>query len=371
MRPSQKNMAARIAKPMEEAYAQNITRRDLIGSSAISAGLAMLPRNALASTASVVSSTTWASWAKKAIYWVIAKASNALYNVAASKEVGSNYVRVNSGSIEYNNGTNGTFSYIDAVAVSSYSGTKGLYLSISAATDFITGLTDTISYICSDPNGDEALSNSGTLGTGGVRAITVANSKQGTWRVKFVCNSNLKWSSSVTIIDMNAPTSASAFGNGDDMVIDIEGGKYYRIPSENKQLGVVPLVDEVAMVPMRVADLYELFWDSSLGEYVYDLAPYRVGDVIYIRDVPDEVTYEPELDRTILAFPTTRGSALWPFDGDLQDILSVGENVSFHFNVVEEHADERYVFTSIDYFKNAEQKLKDKSVGLNVTDYLG
>ena len=115
-------------------------------------------------------SSTWIDWAATAIKWIIYKIDNAVYNVSASKEIGTNYVKVSSGSIEYNNGTNGSSSYIDINARSPYnsSGNPDMSISLATSCSFLTGLTDVMAVTLTNPSGSYVINT--TLGMNGITA---------------------------------------------------------------------------------------------------------------------------------------------------------------------------------------------------------
>ncbi len=104
--------------------------------------------------------------------------------------------------------------------------------------------------------------------------------------------------------------------------------------------------------------------------YVYNLPSFSIGDDLIITDTVQNMTYEPDADRTILEFNTRRGTAYWPFDGNLMNQIFVGDQISFSFNVVEQYTSGEHVFESLNYFQNAQAKLFDSSVKLDINNYL-
>lgn len=315
---------------------------------------------------------TWVSWAKTAIKWIVYKVDHAIYNVSASKEEGANYIRVSSGSIDYNNGTNGSSSYIDVVARSNFlsSGNPNLSISLSTSCSFLTGLTDVMAVTLTNPSGSYVINT--TLGMNGVTAYGVrSSSAQGNYRATYAVTKHQKWTATATVFDSNAPTTRSISNDAQgEMVIDWDGGKYYLIPSdENVKLMSSGLVDK-SECDMSVDELYEQFWDSGLENYTYELKGFSVGEGVGVTDTIVNMTYEADKNRTILEFATRRGNAYWPFDGNLTNLYSVGDQVSFAFNVVEEYSDGQYVFENLDYFQNAEEKLFDSDIQLDIKDYI-
>lgn len=312
--------------------------------------------------------STWVDWAAAAIKWVIYKVDNVLYNVSASKEVGSNYVRVSSGSIEYNNGTNGSSSYIDINARSPYlsSGNPNMSISLSTSCSFLTGLTDVMAVTLTNPSGSYVINT--TLGMNGITSYGVKKaSAQGTYRATYAVTKNQKWTAAARLFDANTPTRSSFDIDNQNMVIDWDDNKYYYIPTNDETVSTVALSSENIL---DVDQLYEQFWDSKLNEYVYDLKNFVVGDNVIVSDSIKGITYDAEKERTILEFDTRRGTAYWPFDGNLLDQYNVGDQVTFVFNVVQAYESEAYVFENLDYFQHAEDKLFDSLVNVNIADYL-
>ncbi len=313
-------------------------------------------------------SSTWIDWAATAIKWIIYKIDNAVYNVSASKEIGSNYVKVSSGSIEYNNGTNGSSSYIDINARSPYnsSGNPDMSISLATSCSFLTGLTDVMAVTLTNPSGSYVINT--TLGMNGITAYGIKKaSAQGTYRATYAVTKNQKWTTSATIFDANTPTKSSFDINNQNMVIDWNDNKYYYIPTNDETVSTFVLSNKDIL---DVDELYEQFWDSKLNKYVYDLKNYVVGDNLIVSDSIKDITYDSEKKRTILEFDTRRGTAYWPFDGNLLSQYNVGDQVTFAFSVVQAYASKSYVFESLDYFQHAEDKLYDSSINVNITDYL-
>lgn len=311
---------------------------------------------------------TWVSWAAKAIYWLIEQINDELYEVEAETEVGDNYVRVSSGSIEYNDGENGPTSQIDIEAATNFyvNGKPDLTISISASTSFITALSSVISVYVMNSETDESVVNQ-NLGHNGITAFSVDNTRdEGTYNAMFTTSENKKWTTSVQLIDFNAPTSR-ALEDEDALVIDWNNNRYYKVPTQ--------IVDEYQTAsmggsPKSVEELYNEFWDEGVGDFVYSLASYAIDDKIVVEDEISSITYEEDLDRTVLTFSTEYGDAPWPFDGDLRERFSVGDMIQFEFSVVEEYSDGMYTFENIDYFKTAMEKLMDSEVSLKIDDYL-
>lgn len=317
---------------------------------------------------STKANSTWVDWAKTAIKWIIYKIDNAVYNVSASKEIGSNYVRVSPGSIEYNNGKNGSSSYIDIVARSPYmsSGNPNMSISLSTSCSLLTGLRDVMSVTLTNPSGSYVINT--TLGMNGIKAYGITKaSAQGTYRATYAVTENQKWTTTATIFDSNTPTRTFLDIDDREVVIDWEHNKYYYIPTED-------VLEENTMLFnsefLSVDQLYEQFWDCKLGEYVYNLKNFNVGDNVIVSDLISGISYDSENDRTILEFNTSKGTAYWPFDGNLLEQYSVGDRVTFAFKVVQTYMSGEFVFESLDYFQHAENKLFDSSVSVNITDYL-
>lgn len=315
---------------------------------------------------------TWVSWAKTAIKWMIYKIDHAVYNVSASKEEGSNYIRVSSGSIDYNNGTNGSSSYIDVVARSNFltSGNPNLSISLSVSCSFLTGLTDVMAVTLTNPSGSYVINT--TLGRNGVTAHGVTQSSaQGTYRATYAVTKNQKWTSTATVFDGNAPaTRTMTDDNQEEIVINWAENKYYLIPSSDDTMKVSSDLMQQDDRVLNVDELYEQFWDSGLNDYTYVLKDFSVGDCLNVSDTIINMTYDADQDRTILEFATRRGNAYWPFDGNLMEQYEIGDSVAFKFNVVEEYSNSQYVFESLDYFQKAEDRLFDSEIQVEIEDYL-
>lgn len=347
-----------------------LSRRHFLAATSILAGSTLVPCRSIAkasdSAPAASNAISWTSWAARTIYWFIRKVSNSYYSVQAGKTVQSNNVRVSSGSIEYNNGTNGPSSYIDVAVSSPYSGTPNIYVSVSVSTDFLTGLTDVMAVTLTNPSGSYVINT--TLGINGSKGYSVRSSgAQGTYRATYSITNRKKWTGEVWVYDYNAPSSyAETFS---DRVFSSEHNKYYLISSKRENMVFdTRLAQNEGTI--NVDELYEQFWDPSLNEYVYLLNDYRVGFLIRVEDDIEKLVFDEEKNRTIFEFCTRRGTAYWPFEGDLRDRFSAGDSIAFSLQVVEEYADGKYQFETLNYFKAAENKLFDEALPLQIDDYL-
>lgn len=311
---------------------------------------------------------TWISWAAKAIFWIITQVDKELYEVEAETEVGDNYVRVSSGSIEYNDGENGPTSRIDVEAATNFyvDGNPDLAISLSATTSFITGLTSIISVYAMNSETDDEVVNE-NLGYNGITAFSIDDTRdEGTYNVMFTTGENKKWTTGVQVIDFNAPTSR-VLGEKDEVVVDWNNKRYYKIPSQTvNEYQTTSLFES----PKSVEELYNEFWDEGIGDFTYSLASYGINDKIIVEDKISSIIYEEDLDRTILTFSTKYGNAPWPFDGDLRERFSAGNTIKFEFSVVEEYSDGVYTFENIDYFRTAMEKLMGRDISLEIDNYL-
>lgn len=340
-----------------------ISRRGFFAVSAGVGGMLASPISAKGLVAPSPKGINWKQWAARKLYWIIRLIDYSLFYVAASKTVGTNNVRVTSGSIEYNNGTNGPSSYIDVEATSPYSGTPYINISLSVTTTFLTSFTSVMAVTLTNPSGSYVINT--TLGNNGIKVFTVNSAAaEGTYRATFSVTAREKWSGSVWVYDHNGPASRTL--EEADCIVNESRGKCYLIPSKN----VNRSEDQHPKDELNVDELYEQFWDEKLEEYVYLLTDYDIGTSLIISDTIHSITYDEILDRTIIGFLTRRGEALWPFDGNLTDRYSVGNFVSFSMRVIPEYEDGRYTFESLDYFDAAERKLIDREAPLEIDDYL-
>lgn len=313
---------------------------------------------------------TWVSWAAKTIYWVIRKASNATYSVSAKVEKRSDYLSIESGTIQYNNGTNGSMSYIDVQAVSPYKRNNNPYMDItlSVKTDFLTSLTEAMAVSLTAPNGEYKINQ--TLGSNGLTAYSVKTAgNQGVYRATFSVTKKDKWSSRVSLYDQYAPHSYMT-SMEPQQVVDWENQRYYMIPSESFDAAAVSMMDNRDAQVLSVSELYSEFRDEGMGDFVYSLKSYQAGDKLEVADVISNLVYEEEENRTILEFNTKYGTAYWPFDGNLLSQFQPGDQVHFQFEVISEYAADEYAFENIDYFNTAAQRLLDHSISLDIHNYL-
>lgn len=328
-------------------------------------------------------SINWTSWGLKAIKWFVYYVDNKLYSIPAQKTLKSDYIELSDGSIDYNNSTYGSMSYIDIEATSAYLRTPStrtspqvlqpmpdMVISVSSTCSFLVGLTDVIAVSLTSPDGVYVINQ--TLGMNGLAtyAVNTAN-KMGTYRATYSVTKHQKWASTVRLDDFYAPSSSANAMEPGQSVIDWNGNKSYVLPSD-----AVVSVNSLGQTQsgwcevLSVEGLYDQFWDEGLQTHVMRLADYDIDDTIIVRDTIGAITYEPEKNRSILEFNTKYGTAYWPFDGDLTDTYHAGDAVSFQFSVVEEYAAGQYTFESIDYFQNALEKLEDATVTLCVEDYV-
>lgn len=254
--------------------------------------------------------------------------------------------------------TNYTKRYIIVVS-------QNLLIKLFASTSFLVGLTDVMAVTLTDPYGNFVINQ--TLGRDGITTYAVTDTSQvGFYRATFAVTKHQKWNSSAGIVDYNAPSYYTS--EPDNIIVDAKGNKYYYIPTELDASS--QCTQRFSRNNLDVDELYEQFWDNGLNDYVYNLPSFSIGDDLIITDTVQNMTYEPDADRTILEFNTRRGTAYWPFDGNLMNQIFVGDQISFSFNVVEQYTSGEHVFESLNYFQNAQAKLFDSSVKLDINNYL-
>lgn len=100
-----------------------------------------------------------------------------------------------------------------------------------------------------------------------------------------------------------------------------------------------PIVDEVEYV---TAYELESNWEDTDGDgdFFDKLRGYQAGDKVYIRDIIDEVRYEPDVDKTFFDFKSLDNLKrttyfMYGVRGDYRDKFEVGEEVIFEIPIIQ------------------------------------
>lgn len=297
--------------------------------------------------------------------WVVVKVDNTLFNRNPQiVNPGGNWVASSSGDVSFGNGNNDVRRVKFTTTVSN----SHNHLDVFAQTG-ITGWLETITIFMENSSGNEV--NGGQV-THNQHIYTSYNLPLDTYTTYYVCSSNQEWDCWIYRYDFSADyaKSTAAFDTpsyASNMVYNPETQKSYIIPSDT---AVSSSRSATSDNILTAQDLVDEFYDDLQDCSVNRLKSFDVNDTIFVTDVVTDLKYDESTNTTKLYFGnTTNGSFSWPFAGDLRSQITVNDELTFKFCVVEEYATGKYSFETLDYFLES-YDLIAKGTAANIQDYL-
>lgn len=301
----------------------------------------------------------------KAAKWAVVKIDNTLFNRDPQiVDPGGNWVASSSGDVSFGNGDDDARRVKFTTSVSNSQN----HLDIFAQTD-ITGWLETITIFTEDSSGNEVY---GGQVTHNQHIFTSYDLPLDTYTTYYVYSGNRDWDCWIYRYDFSAYNARSATpfdvpSCASNMVYNPDTKKSYIIPSDS----AVPSSRSTnSGNALRAQDLVDEFYDDQQDCSVNRMKSFNVADTIFVTDIVTNLKYDESTNITKLYFGnTTEGSFSWPFAGDLRSQISVNDELTFEFKVVEEYSTDEYLFETLDYFMES-YDLIAKGTAANIQDYL-
>ena len=306
----------------------------------------------------------------KVIPWVLVRLDDSTFDRDPTIKEGGNWVATSSGDVSFGNGQSDVIraKFTNNISVSHNR------LDVFAQTS-VTGWLEKISIFIEDSSGNQV---EGGQVTHNQHILTDSNLDLDTYTAYFVYNKNRKWDCWVYRYDFTADYSRSndtiesynkAY-HDTGLVYDPYENKSYIIPSDSGIEDKISTYSNNSKAELTAQDLVNEFHDDKLNCSVNRMKNYDINDIIYVTDVVNGLEYDSSKNITTLYFGnTTDGTFSWPFSGDLREQISVNDELTFRFGVVEEYEANGYSFETLDYFLESYDLLKDNSAA-NIQNYL-
>lgn len=258
------------------------------------------------------------------------------------------YIKVGSGSIDFNNKTYGGLSrhnvYVDSTESEIDAWVERSFV------DFFSKMVISLD----SPSG---FHSSKTVTH--QQHFIVKPNRTGTWQLRYTTPDSKRWScwffyDPVAPIKSVSSQTLTNIETGEKITSDLyrTSEKMYTVPSvefKNKNVKDLNNTDALNMDKLMLQT-----YDEEIGRFVNEFKDYSIGDTLIFEDSISNISYDKDIDATQFTFMGKDGDTVdWYFDGDLTNEYKISDVLKLKFKVVEEYSDENFTFETLDYIKSS------------------
>lgn len=276
-------------------------------------------------------------------------AANKWIYVSPVYEKNSYYIKVGSGSIDFNGKTYGGISkhgvYVDSTASEIDGWAERSFI------DFASKIVISLD----DPSGNLYSNKTCTH----QQHFITKPSRTGRWELRYTTSESKRWSCwffydpVAPIKSVKTQTLINA-ETGERITADLyrTSEKMYAVPSEDFKSSDMQM--RTNMGSINIDQLVAQTYDENIGRFVNFMKDYSIGDTVVFEDLISEISYDKNSNATKFTFKCKDNDTVdWYFAGDLTSEYNVNDTLKLRFKVVEEYSDENFTFETLDYIKNS------------------